>query len=134
MDPPGLMPLSSEVRPMSTPSPRLARARRWAARAVAVLGLSALVADGGLRQDELDCEEAASYLESCCPDFTPTFACTYTSGCSENTAPALSISDSQCILAESCDQIVSSGLCTRVQNLPSPMGSSTEPTSTPVCP
>jgi hypothetical protein len=116
---------------MTPPSPHPSRARRWLARAIAVFGLTTLMADGGLRQDELDCEEAASYLQSCCPDFTITFSCTYSSGCDDTVVPDLSIDQSQCILAESCEEIVSSGVCTRLPGSPIPAGTPTGPT--PVC-
>jgi hypothetical protein len=111
---------------------------RWTRRAVAVLGLSALVADGGLRQDELDCEEAVAYLQGCCPDFAgATVACAHDSGCGTTVETALSIDESQCIVAQSCNQIVASGICDKVKNLPSPTMDSINGTSTshpPVCP
>src|ERR1700761_6019438 len=106
---------------MPIPSPTSSGVRRWLRRAVAVLGLSTLVANGGLRQDELDCEQAIAYLQGCCPDFGgATVACSYDSGCGTTVSTALSIEESQCILSESCSQIVASGLCEKVKNLPSP--------------
>ena len=114
--------------------------RRWVMRAVAVLGLSTLIADGGLRQDELECEDAVAYLQGCCPDWAgATVACSYDSGCGSVTETALSIDESQCILAESCTQIVASGICDKVKNLASPTidtfgsGGSTSSASS-VCP
>lgn len=110
----------------------------WVRRIVCVLGLSALVADGGLRQDEIECEEAVSYVQSCCPGFVSgTVACVHDTGCGVTTDTALSISESECILAESCDEIVATGLCAKVMNLPSPSSDSVDGTSTshpPVCP
>jgi hypothetical protein len=112
---------------------------RWARRALCILGLSALVADGGLRQDELDCEEAVSYLQGCCPDFGgATVACVHDVGCQTGVETALSIEESQCILAESCDQVMATGLCEKVKNLPSPMVNGFDPSQAtshpPVCP
>ena len=115
-----------------------ATAWRWIRVAICALGVSTLVADGGLRQDEIDCEEAISYLDGCCPGFQGgTVACVHDSGCGTVTDTALSIEESQCIVAESCDQIVSSGICARVTNLPSPSidtNDGTEVTHAPVCP
>jgi hypothetical protein len=98
-------------------------AMRWIKRGVGILGLSTLIADGGLSQDQLDCEEAVSYLQGCCPGFqaSETVACESDQGCGTSTDPALSISDSQCIVSLSCSDLVSRGICARVQNLPSPM-------------
>jgi hypothetical protein len=69
---------------------------------------------GGLRDDELDCEQAASQLASCCPGFEPTeLSCAYgPSGC--NTSfPALTVAESECIVSESCPTLVSTGVCAR---------------------
>jgi hypothetical protein len=107
-----------------------------------VLGVTALMADGGLRQDELDCEDAVAYLQGCCPDFAgATVACVHDTGCGSTRQTALSIEESQCILAESCDQIVASRLCERVKNLPSPTTdistdnlADTSTSHPPVCP
>jgi hypothetical protein len=92
----------------------------WVWRGALLLGPALLIA-GGLRQDELDCEQAVSYLQGCCPAFAgATVRCVAASGCGTSVSPALSIEESQCILAESCDQVIDSGLCERVKNLPSP--------------
>lgn len=124
--------------PIDTPPPARSAAWRWMQRVVCVLGVSTLVAGGGLRQDELDCENAVSYLQGCCPGFTGgTVACVHDDGCGTVTDTALSISESQCIVAETCDQILSSGICDRVTNLASPTQDSADDTSTshpPVCP
>ena len=94
---------------------------RYLRLALAALGLSTLMADGGLREDEIDCEQAVAHLQECCPGFarTETLQCEYNDGCG-TIDPALSIDQSLCILGESCAQIVSSGLCDRARNLPSP--------------
>jgi hypothetical protein len=77
--------------------------------------------DLGLREDELDCEEAVAYLDTCCPDFAGgSIACVYTSGCDTTTQPAISIEESQSILGQSCAQIVAAGLCTTLKDAYSP--------------
>jgi len=97
------------------------RTRRAFQIALIVLGFSTLMADGGLREDEIDCEEAVSYLQQCCPHFkqTETLQCEYSDGCGV-TEPALSIDQSQCILGLSCQQIVANGICEKARNLASP--------------
>jgi hypothetical protein len=107
--------------------------------ALAALGLTALMADGGLREDEIDCEEAVAHLQACCPGFTQTetLQCTYSDGCGV-VEPAISIPQSQCILAESCEALVSGGVCARAVNLASPSSSDFDGNSSPapatVCP
>jgi hypothetical protein len=100
------------------------KTKRWSLLrlALAALGLSTLMMDcNGVREDEVDCEQAVAYLQQCCPDFaqSETLQCDYSEGCGV-TEPAISIPQSQCILAETCAQIVSSGLCGRAANLASP--------------
>jgi len=101
---------------------RTSAVTRWIKLVIGILGLSTLVADGGLTQDQLDCEEAVSYLQGCCPGFqaSETVACESDQGCGSSTEPALSISDSQCIVSLSCSDLVSQGICARVVNLSSP--------------
>jgi hypothetical protein len=94
----------------------MARGRIGAALVTAV-GLAVLFACGGpLRQDELDCEEAVSVLEGCCPDFAgSSVQCVETDSCNGATYPAISEDDSACIRRESCAELVSSGVCQRAQ-------------------
>src|SRR5262245_36529710 len=70
---------------------------RYLRPALAALGLSTLVAGGGLREDEIDCEQAAAHLEECCPGFHAgaVLRCEYDDGCGI-ILPDLSIDDSQC--------------------------------------
>lgn len=92
----------------------------WIRRAVVALGATFLVAGGGLREDELDCEEAVAHLASCCPNYDPTqIACKYSSTCGI-TLPALSVEESRCILDLSCDHVVQAGLCESTEGLSSP--------------
>jgi hypothetical protein len=93
---------------------------RWIRTAIACLGLSTLIAGGGLRQDELDCEQAVAHLKECCPDFVgATIACEFSDGCG-TTDPALSIDESHCILALECAALVKSGICDKTRDLESP--------------
>jgi hypothetical protein len=102
-------------------SPHENRGWRFVRLALVLVGASMLMADFGLREDEIDCEKAVAWLQSCCPGFAraETLRCEYDSGCGV-TEPAISISDSQCILGESCDELKASGICERAANLPSP--------------
>lgn len=78
------------------------------------------------RPDVLACEEAAAWLEACCPDFDPrVLRCVHTriddsSSCGYNKwtvseDPAITTAESACILERSCDQLVDSGVCTRAR-------------------
>ena len=81
----------------------------------ATVGL--MFACGDMRQDELDCEEAVSHLQDCCPGFDSSrIECVYVTGCTNSEYPAISISQSQCIRRESCESLVWSHVCERAQN------------------
>ena len=72
---------------------------------VAVLGLTAL---GGVRRDELACEEAVARLIECCPHADPhEYQCFYTAGgCgSKEKLPELSEAESQAVVDADCDTI-----------------------------
>lgn len=105
-------------------------------------GIAVLFACGDpLQQNELDCEEAVSVLESCCPGFEGSqLQCVYddNQGCNGTTYPALSTDDSSCIRDKSCATLVSSGVCARAQAARSyTLGGSSDPEETappPVCP
>jgi hypothetical protein len=69
-----------------------------------------------LKQDELDCEEAVSSLEGCCPGFdAKQIQCISQQSCDSSQYPAISEEQSACIRAESCAQLVASGVCQRAQ-------------------
>jgi hypothetical protein len=93
----------------------------------------------GLRQDELECEEAVAVLNHCCPNFPDSqVSCVYGDvGCS-TVYPDISIAESQCIRAESCDELVSSGVCARTEQQaaahPQPGGASDAGGWEGVCP
>jgi hypothetical protein len=108
---------------------------RWIRLALGALALSTLVAGGGLRQDELDCEQAVAHLQECCPDFgTATIACVSSRGC-DVSEPALSIQESQCVIDRACADLVASGLCAATHDLESPHEDDTGTlvTHPPVC-
>lgn len=98
----------------------------WALRpasfALLVAGVTALLFACGdaLRQDELDCEEAVSQLQHCCPNFDSSrISCVYVDnsadGCNATppTLPDISESQSACIRKQSCQQLITSGACSR---------------------
>jgi len=66
-----------------------------------------LTASGGIRRDELACEEAVSRLVECCPQVDPgQYACFYTAGCgTAPTYPEVSETESRAVLAASCETI-----------------------------
>ena len=67
-----------------------------------------------LRNDELDCEEAVSHLEHCCPGFDSSgVSCVWQShGCDGSTVE-IDSAQSQCIRNRSCAELVASGVCDR---------------------
>jgi hypothetical protein len=80
--------------------------------------LVVLFACGDMRQDELDCEEAVSHLQSCCPGFDSSgIQCIYVAGCEDSTLPDISIQQSQCIRGEDCSRLVTTAVCTRAQGV-----------------
>jgi hypothetical protein len=92
------------------------RSWRHIPRSVVIAGaVLVALACGDLREDELECEEAVSKLISCCPpDFDPSsIQCNFDTGCGSTTFPDLDEDTSRCIRDESCDTIVSSGVCDR---------------------
>jgi hypothetical protein len=96
------------------------QSRRWSTRFTLSLVIG-LVFACGIRADELNCEEAVAYLQSCCPGLqTSNIDCTYVApqGCGSAVLPEISGSESQCIRAESCGGLQASGVCDRVRALP----------------
>src|SRR4051812_48491925 len=90
---------------------------------VAALALSLALGSNGIREDELECEEAIAHLVECCPRFAAaSVKCEYddSEGC-KTTYTALSIAESRCIERRSCDDVRSSGLCTKVSGLLQPI-------------
>lgn len=122
------------VSPSSSKGPSFSAILR---RSLVVLVFAAPLAFGGLREDEVKCEEAVARLQTCCPGFEEiaTIRCEYSTICG-TTLPALYVPESECILAMECEDIVKSGICERTAHLQSP-GTDSEGNSTSheeVCP
>jgi hypothetical protein len=86
----------------------------------AALLLQVALACGGIREDELSCEDATAHLAACCPGLAAAqISCTYvppqSDGCYGTPAnyPGIGIAASTCIREESCAQLQSSGVCDR---------------------
>lgn len=98
----------------------------WCARAPSTLALATLMLfglrclddDGGIREDEFACEEAAAHLDDCCPQVdTQSIDCDYWSGCGSTNPTLLTISESQCITDLDCDTLVESGICDELDRI-----------------
>lgn len=91
-----------------------------AARAVPALFAAAffglLSTGASFREDEIECDHAASRLAECCPELQAGLLdCSYSQGCgSETYEPWLSIPESECIRARDCREIQNAGICERV--------------------
>ncbi|MBI4699570.1 MAG: hypothetical protein HY744_00140 [Deltaproteobacteria bacterium] len=91
---------------------------------IAALSLVVLATAGGsgLREDELECEQAAAHLLRCCPTLHPgALACQYETGCGPTVETTFSVPESQCIQSLSCEQIDERRLCERVADLDPPV-------------
>lgn len=96
------------------------------------------------RESVIQCEEALSYLEDCCPGFDATqVACHYfysdSTDCSghrsvEHDEPDLSEDESACILDRSCNDLVTQGVCQRVATLHVTQGDAGAVSTAKVCP
>jgi hypothetical protein len=76
------------------------------------IAIGAVATCDGIREDELECEEAVAHLRSCCPGFdVHAFHCEYIAGCLYSTYPDLDVGTSQCIRELDCDTVVASKLC-----------------------
>jgi hypothetical protein len=112
-------------------SPRSSRQawRSGTTLSVACVAFAAMALVGpacsGIREDEFDCESAVAHLADCCPGFHAALVyCTYQApeGCSSGVYPDLSLGQSACIRAESCEALVSSDVCARAEKLLPPDG------------
>lgn len=73
---------------------------------------------GGIRQDELECQQAAAYLAECCPGFDPkTLVCAYLDGVCGTNYPELDVGTSECIVGSSCESLVATGTCAGASGL-----------------
>jgi hypothetical protein len=113
-----------------------ATSRRFAVGVVAALVVSTLLSrrasasdddehdDNNFRPDVIECEDALSRLQSCCPGFDATpvlcnFLFDRSSGCGSTTTnsvePAFTRKESACIRDTSCDALVVGKVCERAQ-------------------
>ena len=85
---------------------------------VCAAALAAMTMTCGVREDELRCEEAAARLKECCSGFDPQRIDCYwvETGCG-TVYPDITISESRCISSTSCATLVSTGVCTRAQDI-----------------
>ena len=96
--------------PMSWRAPRLPTGLALAT--LVLFGLRCIDDDGGIREDEFACEEAAAHLDGCCPQVdTESIDCDYWSGCGSTNPTLLTISESRCISELDCDALLESGIC-----------------------
>jgi hypothetical protein len=117
---------------MGTRTPSLPTWSRVAVASVVAL-LFASRCDGGLSQDELECQQAVNQLADCCPGFDPDgVGCRYSETCNAS-YPAFTVAESNCIENESCSQLVASNVCARAIDLANNQTSDGSPTGPP-CP
>jgi hypothetical protein len=70
-----------------------------------------------LDRGELKCEQAAAHLAECCPEVVfRRDSCIQEGGCSrEHDATLVASAESDCLRAESCDELVARGVCERIE-------------------
>lgn len=70
-----------------------------------------------LDRGELKCEQAAAHLAECCPDFVfRRDSCIQEGGCTrEEDSMLVASEESDCLRAESCDELVARGVCERLE-------------------
>ncbi|MBI4705754.1 MAG: hypothetical protein HY744_32070 [Deltaproteobacteria bacterium] len=75
--------------------------------------LTAFLFDASVREDELECEQAAAHWLDCCGDSRPwVVSCTFhESYCGADVFPELSAEQSRCIQDMSCAEIQRNELC-----------------------
>lgn len=94
------------------------KSRRLRLLLLAGLTLGVLVgitAEGGVRKDELECENAVQHLADCCgAQFTAQLDCSFVQGgCgAPNKYPELSAARSACIESMTCADVRQMGACT----------------------
>lgn len=116
--------------------------RRWGATWL-VLAIGVVLAcgrssedDNQFREDVFECEEARARLDNCCgPGVANAVVCEYydfrgSDGCGNLSAshkdPALTVEDSECVRATTCESLVAQGVCTRAMGLSPQAGTSAD--------
>ncbi len=82
--------------------------------AIASVALFGIKAEGEVRKDELECENAVQHLQDCCGDmFDSQVDCTFVyGGCgSPNEPPELGIAQSECLQTLTCADLQLMGGC-----------------------
>ncbi len=106
--------------------------RRWIACGLVLLPLAVSTTRARADEDDSDnfrpdvfaCEEAVSRLDECCPDFEPKLLrCVHSkksgsSSCGYNSwsmgeEPTITIAESECIFAMSCEALIATKVCER---------------------
>jgi hypothetical protein len=75
------------------------------------VGAACVGSDGGIREDELVCEEAVARLTHCCNGLTHPYQCQYLDGCSGPATPEIPPPQAKCIMRASCASLVASDAC-----------------------
>jgi hypothetical protein len=100
---------------MRPPIAALARRGLFALPVLVLLGLGVQSAPvPGLREDEVQCEEAHAYIEACCsPVYSSNLSCRYVDegGCNPPLLPDLNTYDSRALENDSCSTIIAAGYC-----------------------
>jgi hypothetical protein len=95
------------VSPASPRPQRRARPRLWLAWGLIVVTVGP--AAMGFRDDEIQCEETAARIGSCCE--TTDLRCSFVEGCEHDQFPDLNVSESECLRELSCDELKQYGVC-----------------------
>ncbi|MSP58820.1 MAG: hypothetical protein EXR72_00490 [Myxococcales bacterium] len=96
---------------------------RWQRKLITLVlgGFAFITLTAEIRPDEFECEQAASHLADCCPDFDPgTLYCEHYYGCGSSREPDLLLAESDCILARDCNELVAAGVCERARQVNAP--------------
>lgn len=96
---------SSDTRPGRVP-----RLLLLAPLAVLLLYGGAPAWVSGIREDEVQCEEAKAHLLDCCHPFTGSLECEFVDGCGL-TFPDLDVEQSRALQNASCEEIRRDGVC-----------------------
>ncbi|HTQ05266.1 MAG TPA: hypothetical protein VMI54_15490 [Polyangiaceae bacterium] len=107
---------SSDSTQGEAPLAALARRVLFALPVFVLLGLGVRSMPApGLREDEVQCEEALARIQSCCrPLYASNLACVYVDhgDCNPPTLPDLSVDESHVVEQASCSDISAAGYCT----------------------
>jgi hypothetical protein len=104
-----------ELDSLSNALEPLTRRALFALPVLVLLGLGVRRAPvPGLREDEVQCEEALAHLEACCGDaYDSNLSCKYVDNgsCNRDTYPDLAAQESRVLEDDSCSVVVAAGYC-----------------------